>query len=124
MTAFVIAKKNSEFLDTPVFRAGADGREEAIAVFTSRETAEKYITDAGWTAEQEVGELQPIQLLRWIVTAYDQGTQMVVVDPTRARHLAGEPQSVVYLDEPMGTFAELLRSEFIKKTEGHPAAAD
>lgn len=122
MSAFVIAKKNSEFLDAPVFRAGADGGEEAVAIFTSRDAATKYIEEAGWAGDHEVGVLEPIQVLRWIVSAHEQGTGMVVVNPDRARQLGGEPQSVVYLDEPMGTFAELLRSDLIQKAE-EPTAA-
>ena len=37
MSAYVIAKKDREFVDTPVFRAGEDGKQEAVLVFSSME---------------------------------------------------------------------------------------
>lgn len=117
MNAFVIAKKNSEFLDTPVFHAGQSGEEEAIAVFTSRELAAKYIGDAEWSDEYEVGELQPIQLVRWLAEANKEGTEMVVVNPDRSEHLVGDRQNVVYLKEPFETFADLLSGEIIKRAD-------
>ena len=123
MGAFVITRKHSEFLDTPTHRAGPDDKDEAIVVFTTRRAAEKYVEDAGWATEYEVGELRSIQLLRWVLIAFEQGTDMVVVNPSRKRHLAGEPQSVVFLNEPLDTFAELLRSEFIKQAAREEATS-
>lgn len=117
MNAFVIAKKNSEFLDTPVFRAGQSGEEEAIAVFTSHESAGQYINDARWSDEYEVGELQPIQLVRWLAVAHEEGTEMVVVNPDRSEHLEGTRQNVIYLNEPFESFADLLNSEIIKQAD-------
>lgn len=117
MNAFVIAKKNSEFLDTPVFRAGASGDEEAIAVFTTRDLAAKYIDETDWPDEYEVGELKPIQLVRWLAVASEEGTEMVVVNPDRSEHLEGTKQRVMYLDEPFDAFANLLSSEIIKHAE-------
>jgi hypothetical protein len=49
MPVYVIAKAGHEFLDTPVFHAGPSGGEEAIAVFTDRDSADQYIHDAGWS---------------------------------------------------------------------------
>jgi hypothetical protein len=117
MHAFVIAKKNTEFLDTPVFHAGDEGKQEAIVVFTSPEKAAKYIEEAGWTDDHEVGELRAIQLLRWIVNASDQGTEFVVVNPDRSEHMAGRPQTVYSLDDPMKMFSELLDTEIIDEVE-------
>jgi hypothetical protein len=113
---FVIAKKNCEYLDTPVFHAGPQGKEEAVAVFTSRQLAERYIDDASWSEEYEVGELEPIQLARWVVTANENGTDMLVVDPNCDEHLRGERQNVVFLGNPLTAFADILEGE-IKKLE-------
>jgi|GEM_PF-1357598 hypothetical protein len=117
MNAFVIAKKNAEFLDSPVFHAGETGGEEAIAVFTTRERAAQYIDDAGWNEEYEVGELRPIQLVRWLATAHEEGTEMVTINPLRKAHLDGTEQRVVYLSEPFAAFAELLSGEIIKQAD-------
>ena len=35
MNAFVVARKNAEYLDSPVFHAGEKADEEAIAVFVA-----------------------------------------------------------------------------------------
>jgi len=46
--AYVIARKGSDELDSPVFHAGDAGDEEAIAVFTTREATQRYIDRARW----------------------------------------------------------------------------
>lgn len=117
MNTFVVAKKNSEYLDTPVFRAGPSGEEEAIAVFTSHELAARYINHAGWSDEYDAGELKPIQLVRWLAIANEEGTEMVVVNPDRKEHLEGMQQSVIHLKEPFESFAELLSREIIKQAD-------
>jgi hypothetical protein len=109
--SFVIAKKNCEYLESPVFHAGTQGKEEAIAVFTSRNLATKYIADANWCDEYEVGDLKPIQLVRWLATANEQGIEMLVVDPDRDEHLVGERQNVIFLGDPLVAFADSLEAE-------------
>ena len=121
MNAFVMAKKNAEFLDSPVFHAGETGGEEAIAVFTTRERAAQYIDDAGWNEEYEVGELRPIQLVRWLATAHEDGTEMVTINPLRKAQLDGAEQRVVYLNEPFAAFAELLSEEIIRQVDQEAA---
>ncbi len=116
MIAFVIAKKNAEFPDSPVFHVGETGGEEAIAVFTTRERATQYIDDAGWNGD-EVGELRPIQLVCWLAMAHEDGTEMVGIDPLRKAQLDGAEQRVVYLNEPFAAFAELLSGEIIKQAD-------
>ena len=108
MNVYVIARKSSEYLDTPVFRAGEHGREEAIAVFASREAALSYIVDAGWSDNYEVGELRPMQLVRWLATAHQDGTNMMVVDPERGEQMDDVPQRVVHLEETFRIFSETL----------------
>lgn len=95
---YVIAKKGRDFLDTPVFRAGETGDEETVALFTSRERAKRYLDRAGWNETDEVGELAPDDLLRWLVEAGREGIRYATVNPDRDRHLAGDPQSVLSLD--------------------------
>jgi len=85
-------------LDTPVFRAGESGDEEAVAVFTGRDQAQQYLDRAGWNETDEIGELSPDDLLRWLVEAEREGVQYAVVNPNRDRHLAGDQQAVLFLD--------------------------
>jgi len=95
---FVIAKKDSDILDTPVFHAGESGEEEAVALFTSRHQAEQYLDRAGWGETDEIGELSPDNLFRWLVEAERGGVHYAVVNPDRDRHLAGDTQAVLSLD--------------------------
>ena len=111
MFAYVIARRDSGFLDTPVFYAGSSGEEEAVAAFTDRTMAELYIDDAAWGDEYEVGELDPLQLLHWIVTMHTQGTQYLAVNPQRRRHLAGREQEIIVIEEKLAAFAESLTRE-------------
>jgi len=95
---FAIVKKGTDLLDTPVFRAGESGDEEAVAVFTGRDQAQQYLDRAGWNETDEIGELSPDDLLRWLVEAEREGVQYAVVNPNRDRHLAGDQQAVLFLD--------------------------
>ena len=108
MSAYVIARRGSEFLDTPVFCAGSSGKEEAVAAFADRVAAQRYIDDASWGSEYEVGELDHLQLLHWLVTAHTQGTHYLVVNPDRRRHLAGSEQEIMVIEERLAEFAESL----------------
>ncbi len=95
---FVIAKKGADFLDTPVFRAGESGDQEAVAVFTTRKLAQQYLDRAGWNETDEVGSLPPDDLLRWLVEAEREGIRYATVNPDRDRHLKGVAQGVLSLD--------------------------
>ena len=96
---YVIAKKGSDFLDTPVFHAGESGEEETVALFTSRERAKQYLDRAGWEQTDEVGELSPGDLLTRLKDADREGVRYVTANPDRDRHLAGHPQPVLSLGE-------------------------
>jgi hypothetical protein len=95
---FVIVKKGSDFLDTPVFHAGESGDEEAVALFTGRRQAQQYLDRAGWGEADEIGGLSPGDLLRWLVESEREGIRYVTVNPDRERHLAGDPQAVLSID--------------------------
>jgi len=107
MSVYVIAKKDCEFLDTPVFHAGPSGNEEAIAVFSNRESAQQYIDEAGWS-DHEVGELAPLQLLRWLVKAHEDGTAFLAVNPNRPGQLASKPQDVITIEAKLSEIATSL----------------
>jgi len=98
IAVFAIVKKGTDLLDTPVFRAGESGDEEAVAVFTGRDQAQQYLDRAGWNETDEIGELSPDDLLRWLVEAAQDGVHYAVVNPNRDRHLAGDTQAVLSLD--------------------------
>lgn len=105
---FVIAKRGTEMLDTPVFRAGESGDEEAVALFTGREQAQKYLDDAGWSSADEVGELSADDLLRWLMEAGRDGVRHAAVNPDRDGHLTGHTQAVLLIDSLNEESAESL----------------
>ncbi|HET6575931.1 MAG TPA: hypothetical protein VFG68_20185 [Fimbriiglobus sp.] len=113
---YVIAGKGSDELASPVFHAGDAGDEEAIAVFTTREGAQRYIDRAGWGGSDEVGELPPPDFLRWVLLAADQDVHWLGIDLDRDRHLAGEPQAVVGIAEGLAGFARSLTQDGARST--------
>lgn len=117
MSAFVIAHDDSEYLDSPIFHAGSELKQEAIALFTDRGSAQGYIDSAGWSDRYTVGELLPIQILKWFECAHEEGVDLIAINPDRNWHLFGERQKVILLDEPREAFARLLRTELISVVE-------
>lgn len=107
-SVFVVARKGADFLDTPVFHAGESGDEEAVAIFTTREAARRYIEQAGWAETDEVSELTPSDLAHWLGEARGDGVRLAAIDPDRERQLAGEPQQVLFLTGPAQELADVL----------------
>lgn len=114
---YVIAREGSEELDSPVFHAGDAGNEEAVAVFTTRQAAQRYIDRAGWGETNKVGVLVPPDFLRWLLVASGQGVEWLVVNPDRDRHLAGEPQIVLGITEELAEFTRSLTRDVASLSE-------
>lgn len=121
MSAYVIAKKGSELLDTPVFRAGPSGGEEAVAVFTDSRRAERYIEQAGWSSGHEVGQLTDVQLLRWAVRIHEDGVQYLAVNPDRERQLANDQLEIIVIEEQLASFAESLTHDILDSAQSDAA---
>jgi len=115
---FAIVKKGADFLYTPVFRAGESGDEEAVAVFTGRDQAQHYLDQAAWTETDEIGELSPDDLYRWLVEAEREGVHYAAINPDRERHLAGDPQTVLSLDTMGDESADRLFQEVMELAQG------
>jgi len=115
---YVIVKKGTDLLDTPVFRAGESGDEEAVAVFTGRDQAHRYLDHAAWNETDEIGELSPDNLLRWLVEAEREGVHYAVVNPDRDQHLAGDPQAVLSLDSLGEESADTLHQQVAELARG------
>ena len=94
---YTIKARGAETLDTPVFRAGESGGEEAVPLFTDRAKAIAYLQAAGWLRSHEPAELAPQTLAAWLTEARDGGVGLVVVNPNREAHLRGVPQYVLRL---------------------------
>ena len=107
MSVYEIAMKDREFLDTPVFHTGPSGNEEAVVVFNNRESAQQYIDESGWS-DHEVGELTPLQLLRWMVKAHEDGTAFLAVNPDWPGQLANKPQEIITIEAKLSEIANLL----------------
>jgi len=105
---FVITAHASDVLNTPVFHAGDGDGEEAVAVFTTADSARRYIDRAGWGAADEVGVLRPADQREWFETARDDGIRWVIIDPDRDRHLAGDPQPVEAIEGDLTALAQSI----------------
>lgn len=90
MPAYLISRANVEALDTIIFSAGPNDKEEAVAVFTDPRTAEEYMNEAGWAAEYTVATVEPIPFLRWLLKLHDEGVQHLVIDPNYSEQKEGK----------------------------------
>lgn len=81
MAAYLISRANVKALDTIIFSAGPNEKEEAVAVFTDPRSAEEYMKEAGWAGEYTVATVEPIPFLRWVLQVHDEGVQHLVIDP-------------------------------------------
>ena len=81
MACYLITRTDSEDLETIVFAIGEEQQQESIAAFMSPEKASDYIAAAGWEDEYCVAELEPIDTLRWLLQAYDEGITSLVINP-------------------------------------------
>lgn len=87
MAAYLIAIKDSEVLDTPVF--AADQHEEIVMVFTDPKNAQQYIEDAGWSEDHTVATLDSISFMEWLIQCHRSGIDLMATDPKRSEHEAG-----------------------------------
>lgn len=90
MPAYLISKANVDALDTIIFAAGPNEKEEAVAVFTDPRSAEDYMKVAGWASEHTVATVEPIPFLRWLLKVYDEGVQHLVINPDYSEQQAGK----------------------------------
>ena len=97
MSAFLITKKDSEPLDTPVY--AADEKEEIVMVFTSQQAAQRYIDDADWTDEYTVATLEPIPFLEWLLLCYKNGIKFIATDPNRSEQESGQKVNSLNIED-------------------------
>jgi len=88
MAAYLITKNDSEVLDMPVY--AADESEEITMVFTSPESAQRYIDDAEWSDEYTVATLDSIPFLEWLLHCHRSGVDLIATDPKRSDQEAGQ----------------------------------
>lgn len=112
MTFFAITQKGEEDFIPPVFYAGQEEGEEAIGVFTTEEKAQQFLNDAGWEETDEVAELEPLDVLHWMLEAYDQGATYLVIDPVH-EHLQDQEQTVLVLEDELNQLTETLASDIL-----------
>lgn len=95
MPSFVLTSKDSDALQSTVFRAGPAGTKEAVAAFSSQASANQYLNDAEWGDSCTVAELQDADFVLWLCSAYQEGIQFVAVNPRRDDQMAGRPLQVI-----------------------------
>ena len=113
MSIYVIAKKDSELLETIVFAAeGGD----AVAVFSDTSQAETYIEDADWSDSYTVATLSKIDFLEWLIKCHRNGVAFMATNPTRAEHESNLKIDTIsieaHLDEAGEQIAATANSEF------------
>ena len=97
MSAFLITKKDSKPLDTPVY--AADEKDEIVMVFTSQPSAQRYIDEAEWADEYTVATLEPIPFLEWLILCHRNGIEFIATDPIRSEQLAGQKVNSLSIED-------------------------
>jgi hypothetical protein len=120
MSLFIISQQGDQQLNSPVFHAGGDGSDEAVAVFTSRDLAHEYVKAAGWEQDEEIAELRESELLHWLMTAADGGTKVVAVDPRREQQ-DDVPQPTMSIPELLTDAGQVLVERLRLPTPELPA---
>ena len=88
---YLLAHADADPPETPVFAAGPDHPEDAVAVFSTREMAVLYLQVARWD-DQHVYELAPLRFSRWVQNAKQQGLRYLMIDPNRHDQALGRAQ--------------------------------
>lgn len=108
---YVLCRRGSPVLDTPIFEAGEERTGEAVAVFTDDDKALRYLQTAQWLEEEEAVPLAPDDFANWLEDLKARGIAYVAVNPDRRDHLAGKPQAVLILDKQVDWSGENLFRE-------------
>lgn len=122
MTMYVIANQQAGDLDSPVFFAGEDGNLEAIAVFSERGHAKRYLEETGCATgcetaaapaegSESIAELAPLEFVSWLTAAYEGGIDLLVIDPDPLGHLCGEPQRAMRVEDALGQLIAQLEHQ-------------
>lgn len=110
MNFYALTKKGEEDFAPPVFETGTAEDEEAVGVFTTAENAEAFLEAIGWQETDEIAELEPIDLLGWLLEAHQEGLAYLIVDPD-ANLAEGEEQTVLSLEEEFEQLAAALADD-------------
>jgi hypothetical protein len=110
MSFYALTKKGEEDFTPPVFEAGTAEDEEAVGVFTTAEKAQAFLEAIEWQETDEIAELEPLDLLAWLLQAYQEGLEYLIVDPD-ANLAEGEEQTVLALEDEFEQLAETLAGD-------------
>ena len=115
MSFFSIARSEKsvkqDAFDTPLLEmTGRPGNSvgSCVLIFLAASKAEDYIEAAGWRGEQQMIELGPTQLVKWLQVAKDNGATHVAMNAHRYGRSAIPPQELFELADPLLVQAELL----------------
>lgn len=117
---YVLAETGDDQLTTPVFYADESGMGEAVAVFTDKPHAVRYLQTADWSDKYDPATLSPSDLANWLKEVREDGITYVTVNPDRHSHLRGESQPVLMIGELVDHTPEALYREVAAIAERNP----
>lgn len=94
---FVLARRDADGIETPVWADGGSGNQEAIAVFTAREMAVLYLQVAHWD-DYRLADLAPRKLADCLLSARKEGINHAMVNPNRRDQVRGIEQPLLHLE--------------------------
>lgn len=116
MSTYVIADRRSPDGDRENALAPVDLRTPVVpAIFTDHRAAERYLGSMG--NDSEIARLSAMQLLRWMVRVYEQGTHYLLVNPRSARSDGDQSHGRLAIDQQLARFAELLTRDVVACAE-------
>ncbi len=104
MSAYLIAHKNTDDLDTIVFDGEAG--QEIVAVFSDPKKAEKYINDAGWNDTYTVATLDAIAFMEWLIKCHRSGIEIMMTDPDRDEQESGRRLNTMNIEAHLNAAGE------------------
>jgi hypothetical protein len=107
---YILIRRGSPAGETVEFYAGAQGDERTTVVFTSRDSARRFV--AGWAQTEEIQRVDEIELLSRLIDLFRSGVQRVAIDPERSPGQAMRQPSCslpLLLGDLAGTLRERLQ---------------
>lgn len=115
MSTYVIAHKSRHEEPSPPPVLSDPHQTMIPAIFTDHRAAARYLDRLG--SDYEIARLNAMQLLRWMVRVYEQGTHYLFVNPPTASFEGETIESRLAIEQQLARFAELLTRDVVACAE-------
>ncbi len=103
-----LANETERRLHVLCFECDVEEKNVVALIFTSRHSAEDYVSMAGWQDNYSIEENEPTELLKNLILAREHGVTHVAIEPKRDEQLEGKPPMLRVLNDPYEVHADIL----------------